>query len=104
MEIRDEWEEKVKEGHRASKQQILNGIRDQYGVLGFDAKVQNFIDIGSKPWSILAFHNRFVGQVRTAFVVDAYYPAPHAPTAACLVLSDNAPDTARHPLGNSWTH
>lgn len=82
MEIRDEWEEKVKESHRVSKQQLLNGIRDQYGVLGFDAKVQNFIEIGSKPWSILAFHNRFAGQVRTAFVTGAYYPAL---TGACAL-------------------
>jgi hypothetical protein len=82
MEIRGEWEESVKEGHRAGKEQILEGLKKQFGELAFDAKVKNFIDIGSKPWSVLAFHNRFAGQVRTAFVMGAYYPAL---TAACAL-------------------
>jgi hypothetical protein len=82
MEIREEWEEKVKDGHRASKDQILAGLKEEYGTWAFEAKVQNFTDIGSKPWSVLAFHNRFAGQVRAAFVIGAYYPAL---TAACAL-------------------
>jgi hypothetical protein len=36
----------------------------------------------SKPLSVLAFHNRFYEQVRSAFVIGAYYPAL---TAACAL-------------------
>src|SRR5690606_10868817 len=38
--------------------------------------------VGPKPLSILAFHNRFLEQIRVAFVVGAYYPAL---TGACAL-------------------
>ncbi|MBW1859352.1 MAG: hypothetical protein JRI70_04555 [Deltaproteobacteria bacterium] len=47
-----------------------------------ETKRQNFIDLGDKSLSILAFHNRFFEQIRTAFVMGAYYPAL---TAACAL-------------------
>jgi hypothetical protein len=53
-----------------------------YGVGAFEAKRANFIALGPKPMSILAFHNRFFEQVRVAFVMGAYYPAL---TSACAL-------------------
>jgi hypothetical protein len=80
MEIRDDWEERVKEQHRANQENIKRGLLYEYGSTAADVKLQNFIDLGSKPMSILAFHNRFLEQTRRAFVVGSYYPAL---TAAC---------------------
>jgi hypothetical protein len=54
----------------------------QFGAYAADRKRQNFIDLGPKPFSILAFHNRFLEQVRTAFIMGAYYPAL---TGACAL-------------------
>jgi len=80
MEIRDDWEEQVKQQHRVNIERTKKGILYEYGSAAADTKLRNFIDLGSKPLSILAFHNRFLDQIRRAFVVGSYYPAL---TAAC---------------------
>jgi len=81
-EISDDWEQQVKEQHRVSIERIKKGLLYEYGSAAADIKVKNFIDLGSKPLSILAFHNRFLEQIRRAFVVGSYYPAL---TAACAL-------------------
>ena len=64
LPIRDEWEERVKEQHLQNKQGVENGLVLSYGADGRDVKLQNFIDLADKPFSILAFHNRFFQQIR----------------------------------------
>jgi hypothetical protein len=54
----------------------------EFGQTAADLKRQNFIDLGVKPLSILAFHNRFLEQIRVAFVMGASYPAL---TGACAL-------------------
>lgn len=73
--ISDEWEEQVKVQHNANREQTLAGLRDEYGSRGFDQKLQNFVDLGAKPFSVIAFHNRFYAQARSAFVAGHYYPS-----------------------------
>jgi hypothetical protein len=75
LEIKEEWEEAVKEGHRRNKEQIARAFAQEFGEHGIQRKVQEFIDLGAKPFSILAFHNKFLEQIRNAFVIGAYYPA-----------------------------
>jgi hypothetical protein len=82
MAIRDEWEENVKTQHRQNRESVEKSLIDSYGAQACEAKRQNFIDLESKPLSVLAFHNRFYEQVRSAFVIGAYYPAL---TAACAL-------------------
>jgi hypothetical protein len=82
MEILDGWEEQVKAQHRANKELTKQGLIYEYGTVAAELKLQNFIDLGSKPMSILAFHNRFLKQARDAFVIGAYYPAL---TATCAL-------------------
>lgn len=82
MEIKEEWEEKVKKQHYQSRKQTEEGLILQYGVSNADVKKQNFIDLGPKPISILAFHNKFFEQIRSSFTVGAYYPAL---TGACAL-------------------
>lgn len=74
-EIKSEWEESTKECWEKNKEQITAGLRKMYGDFNFDNKIQKFVDLGDKPISILAFHNRFFEQVRIAFVMGSYYPA-----------------------------
>ncbi len=80
--IRDEWEEKVKQLHYENSKKTEQGLIAQYGIIDAEQKKKNFIDLEAKPFSILAFHNRFFEQVRTSFVMGAYYPAL---TAACAL-------------------
>lgn len=80
--INDEWEESVKAAHQQARENIVARLKAEYGELNADAKIQNFIDLGTKPFSVIAFHNAFFAQVRNAFVVGAYYPAL---TGACAL-------------------
>lgn len=73
--ILDEWDEQVKALHRQNRERTIAGLQDEFGARGFDEKFKNFIDLGAKPFSVIAFHNRFFGQARAAFVHGQYYPA-----------------------------
>ncbi len=73
--IPDEWEEPVKQQHRQNQARTIDGLREQFGAADFEEKFQNFRDLGAKPLSIVAFHNRFYEQSRRAFVQCQYYPA-----------------------------
>jgi len=81
-EIREHWAEDVKEQHRANHRRLVEDLREEFGERDLDQKVQNFTDIGTKPVSILTYHNSMFGQIRSAFTVAAYYPAL---TGACAL-------------------
>ncbi|MCK4783392.1 MAG: hypothetical protein KAV87_06545, partial [Desulfobacteraceae bacterium] len=82
QEISDTWEDQVKKLHSQNKEAIEKDLAGSYGPEAQEAKRRNFIDLGDKPMSILAFHNQFFEQIRTAFVMGSYYPAL---TAACAL-------------------
>jgi hypothetical protein len=81
-EINDSWEDKVKELHHANRKRVVDGLITGFGDLNKEAKLENFIALNTKPFSIIAFHNRFFEQARSAFVIGAYYPAL---TGACAL-------------------
>ena len=80
--IQDHWEEVVKDLARERRAQTITALYHEFGERNADNKIQNFIDLGPKPMSVLAFHNAFFAQIRTAFVMRSYYPAL---TAACAL-------------------
>lgn len=80
--IKNDWEEKVKAMHRQNRENTIARLKEEYGELRADEKLKNFIDLGPKPISVIAFHNVFFAQVRNAFVVGSYYPAL---TGACAL-------------------
>ena len=61
---------------------VIAGLKMEFGELHFEHKKQNLMDIGSKSFSVVAYHNSFINQIRTAFIMGAYYPAL---TAACAL-------------------
>lgn len=73
--IDESWEESVKTLHSANREQTIDGLRKQYGEWHLEQKIQNFIDLKAKPFSVLAFHNHFYEQARSAFISGYYYPA-----------------------------
>ena len=81
-DIPDHWDAHVKELHQQNREKTERGLLFEFGELAAEQKRQNFIDLGPKPISILAFHNRFLEQIRVAFVMGAYYPAL---TGACAL-------------------
>lgn len=73
--IEEHWEESVKELHRRNRENTIAGLKHEFGERNFQQKVENFKAIGTKPFSVVAFHNRFFAQARSAFVNCEYYPA-----------------------------
>jgi hypothetical protein len=82
LEVREEWEDEIKRQHLQAKVQMEQSLVNEFGPQAHEIKKQNFIELGDKPISIMAFHNRFFEQIRTAFVMGAYYAAL---TAACAL-------------------
>jgi len=82
VEEQEHWDEVAKESHRDNRQQTLSALVSEIGEARSDYKLANFVDLHPKPLSIFAFHNRFLGRIRTSFVMAAYYPAL---TAACAL-------------------
>lgn len=76
------WEPKVVENHKANQESIREGLLQQFGPIAGERKIENYTELGPKPFSVLAFHNRFFSQIRDAFVVGSYYPAL---TGACAL-------------------
>lgn len=82
QEIKDTWEDNVKELWKNNKERVKRGLLLEFGEYYKEEKLQNFCDIGSMPMSVLAFHNNFLRHCRNAFIVGAYYPAL---TGACAL-------------------
>ena len=74
-EIQDTWDEETKNMHRQNHARLVQGVVSEFGEMNAGAKIQNLIELGNSPFSIIAFHNKFFRQVRSAFVIGAYYPA-----------------------------
>jgi hypothetical protein len=77
-----DWDEKARHLLIENKQQIINGLAQQYGRINLDQKIENFVELGREPFSIVAFHNKFLSQCRDAFIAGSYYPAL---TGACAL-------------------
>ena len=71
QEIKEDWEPKVKELWRKNKIQIKEGLLSEYGPYRGFEKIKNFVELDAAPWSIISFHNKFLGQLRRAFVIGA---------------------------------
>ena len=59
----------------ANYQRMIKGLKLQFGELNFDNKLQNLFAIGSKPHSVVAYHNKLLEQIRNSFVLGSFYPA-----------------------------
>lgn len=82
QEIDDTWEESVKQLWRENRQRLQQELQAEFGPHNFSDKLQNFLDLGAAPFSVLAFHNQFLRQARNSFIVGSYYPAL---TGACAL-------------------
>lgn len=80
--IPEHWDEEVKKLHQENRENTIEELKHQFGDWAGEIKIRNFIDLGTKPFSILAYHNRFLEQVRNSFVIGSYYPAL---TGACAL-------------------
>ncbi|MBV5266621.1 hypothetical protein J3S89_21420 [Pinisolibacter sp. B13] len=69
------WEETPRRLHLENRERVRAGLASEFGSQELDAKIANFVAIGSKPFSVISYHNALFDEIRRAFVVGAYYPA-----------------------------
>ncbi|HYO89622.1 MAG TPA: hypothetical protein VER79_13310, partial [Candidatus Limnocylindrales bacterium] len=74
-EIRDSWDDATKAQHRDSYIGLVGSLLADFGTKDAPDKIANLQIIGSAPFSVIAHHNRFMDEIRRAFVMFAYYPA-----------------------------
>jgi hypothetical protein len=63
------------EQDRGNYANLINGLKLQFGQNQFEQKLNNLLEIGAKPHSVIAYHNNFLEQIRNSFVIGSYYPA-----------------------------
>jgi len=71
----EEWDYEVRRLHLENRERAKAGLAHEFGMDHLELKIQNFVAMGFKPFSILVYHNQFFDQARRAFVIGAYYPA-----------------------------
>lgn len=72
--IRENWERKKRSGKE--------GLIFEYGARNAFQKVDNFTEIESDQPSLIAFHNKFMKEITSAYTIGSYYPAL---TGACAL-------------------
>ncbi len=80
--IKDDWEDEVKLQWQTNMKKIESEIIQEFGTLNAKEKIKRFKEIGAKPFSIIAYHNFLLNQIRDSYVQGAYYPAL---TSACTL-------------------
>lgn len=75
MQIRDDWEPHVQALWKNNQMLLRQGLVSRYGEASRERKEQDFLGLGTSPFSVIAFHNKFYQQTRHAFIIGAYYPA-----------------------------
>lgn len=81
IEVKDEWEDAVKQSWVDNKERVKIGLRLELGDRNFETKVRNFTDCGAAPFSIVSYHNEFYHQIRYSFCHGYYYPSLVAASA-----------------------
>ncbi|BBY67763.1 hypothetical protein MHEL_60060 [Mycolicibacterium helvum] len=69
------WEPDIRAQWRQNLRQFTVELIHEFGAADFEAKFTDYRALGAKPMSVVALHNVFLAQIRTAFAAGAYYPA-----------------------------
>lgn len=73
--VQDDSEPEIQAQWRTNQAHVRESLIHQFGASDYEQKIQNFMEIGAAPWSVMALHNVYLKQVRDAFVAMQYYPA-----------------------------
>ncbi|MBE1297402.1 MAG: hypothetical protein GJ678_14445 [Rhodobacteraceae bacterium] len=73
--IEDHWSLEVKESWLENKESIKRGLAHEFGESELGDKIERFIEIDTKPMSVISYHNDFFAQVRAAYVMGHFYPS-----------------------------
>ncbi len=71
----DGWTVEAKEQQQLRINDIEKGLISEFGTRDAREKIKRFKEIGAKPFSVIAYHNALLDQIRSAYVQGSYYPA-----------------------------
>lgn len=74
-ETNENWDKLTKNRNKEARSNTIKDLQSQHGEERFNIKLQNFMDLGNKPISVVSYHNELFQQSRDAFVIGCYYPA-----------------------------
>ena len=75
IEVKPDWPEDTKRDWQRNQESIITDLLSQYGKQNKNIKLQNFLDIGPEPMSIISYHNQFFRECKSSFIMCNYYPA-----------------------------
>jgi hypothetical protein len=75
VEASDDWAKEVREQHNTNRAATIDVLRRSHGEDRLEQVIQNAIDLGSDPWSVLGWHNQLWLDVKHTFVTCCYYSA-----------------------------
>ena len=81
IDVKNDWEPHIIKLWLENKKKIREEISFQYGIENQEQKIKDFIELGNIPFSISAFHNKFIKQARDSFVIGSYYSCLTASSA-----------------------
>jgi hypothetical protein len=65
------WAEDPRRLHLQARESVRAGLRRECGSHNLETKIADFTAIGSKPFSVLSYHNQFFDHVRRSIVIGA---------------------------------
>lgn len=74
-QIQSGWEQDVIDNWVENKTKMTVDFVLEFGILNHEVKLKDYVDFGPLPFSVIAYHNKFLRQVRNSFVTGGYYPA-----------------------------
>jgi hypothetical protein len=76
------WNDEQRRQHEERRNQARERLGHEYGARDLERKFVDFIALGSRPFSIVSYHNGLYHSACNAFIQGLYYPAL---TAACAL-------------------
>ena len=86
------WTELARRLHLENREQTKAGLARESGSDHLDNKIENFVSIGFKPFSVLAYHNQFFDQVEEKTRNGMYSVngiLPHIPSSGIFGVIDS---------------
>lgn len=74
-EIGEDWDPDVKKQWLQNASRVREEVIHEFGASNFERKIEDFKSLEASPFSVIALHNQFLAQIRSAYVAGAYYPA-----------------------------
>ena len=72
------WDATSRANHETSRQALVEGLRHKHGDERIDQVVENLVDLGPDPWSMVGWHIGLWREIKHAFATCGYYSAATA--------------------------